>query len=167
MKLDTLLRLIVIAFLLAFVICFMSSCSPERKLQRLVKKHPELLEKDSVSVVIPPDTVRINSIVNTTLTELDTLLNDTCISEETKTKIKYIIKEKLVPQIIQGVFKDTTITKDGVVVLVRNTDKGLSVDVVYSKINLTLQPKWVDRNDKWYILIIMILLFLLIYSRRK
>jgi hypothetical protein len=155
---------LVFCFLAVLAMC---SCSPERKLQRLVKKHPELLQKDSVTVLIPQDTVRIDSIINNTFTELDTLLNDTCISEETKVKIKYLIKEKLVPQIIKGVFPDTIIKKDGVAIIITNTDKGLNVDVAYSKINLTLQPKWIDRNDKWYILVIMVLLFIIWLQSRK
>jgi len=56
-------RIIILATVLLVV------CSPERRLQRLLSRHPELHRTDTITVVVPADTV----MVRDTLTQHDTI----------------------------------------------------------------------------------------------
>jgi hypothetical protein len=165
---ENLLRAIVITLILIYLLIAFSSCSPERKLQRLVKNHPELLKQDTVSVELPKDTVKINTVVDNFITDLDTLLQDTCITEETRIKIKTIIKEKLVPQIIKGVVPDTTIEKDGIKIIIKNGETGIQFDVVHSKVEAVYNDSFIDEKYYWWLIAFLLLvIFLLAYLNRK
>jgi hypothetical protein len=67
------------------------SCSPQKKLHRLLKKHPELKEtqivrvKDTVHVVIPE--TRIDTVLS-----IQELIKDTIILEKEYLKAKFYIK---------------------------------------------------------------------------
>jgi len=55
--------------LLLFTAILLVGCSPERRLQRLLNKHPELHRTDTFTVVVPADTI----MVRDTLTQRDTI----------------------------------------------------------------------------------------------
>ena len=65
-------------------------CTPQKRLQRLLKHHPELLQKDTVTV---KDTFVINR------TQFDTIVNahfDTINIEKERVKIQLIKKDSLI-----------------------------------------------------------------------
>ena len=73
------------------LILLLTSCSPQKRLNRLVKKHPELV---STQVITIRDTIKDTISVVTTRVEHDTIFNflevhDTLIIQRDNLKIKY------------------------------------------------------------------------------
>ena len=67
---------------------FVNGCSPQRKLQRLVKRHPELMRVDTVRIM---DTVRIPSVRVDTLwsvREFHELLHDTIVLTNERLRVE-------------------------------------------------------------------------------
>lgn len=53
---------------IVFVLCLMVlACSPEKRLQKLLKKHPELLNKVDTVTVVRTDTITIDGIAADTM----------------------------------------------------------------------------------------------------
>lgn len=54
-------------YALIFLALALASCSPQKRLQRLLDKHPELTATDTVTVpvIVPPDTVRADLLIHT------------------------------------------------------------------------------------------------------
>jgi len=76
--------------LLLFVLLFLFSCTPQKRLQRLLKHHPELLQKDTIYL---KDTIITKAI------QIDTnfiFVNDTFFIEKEKFKIELIKKDKII-----------------------------------------------------------------------
>ena len=44
-----------------FILIFICSCSPQKKLQRLIKKHPELLTQDTLNLIIHDTIIVVNN----------------------------------------------------------------------------------------------------------
>lgn len=108
------------------------------------------------------DTVRIDSLVESFITELDTLLQDTCINEVTRVKIKYLFKDKFVPQIIKEAFRDTNITVNGVTIKLRNTSNGFDVIVLHKKAEIkAIEKKWYEEEWFWILIVILVTAFIL------
>ena len=55
-----------------FFIALLFACSPQKRLNRLVKKHPELVKTDTITV---KDTIRDTINVTTELVKLDTIFS--------------------------------------------------------------------------------------------
>jgi len=51
------------------ILAFIIACSPQKQLNRLIKKHPELLTQDTLNLIIH-DTVVIESVSHDTTTKL-------------------------------------------------------------------------------------------------
>lgn len=71
----------VIILIVMIILFLLGSCAPQKKLHRLLKKHPELVQKDTVRI---QDTIEINIPgvkVDTALT-LDEVHRDTLIIKE-------------------------------------------------------------------------------------
>lgn len=101
-------------FLLIFSLLgafFFASCSPERRLANLLKKHPQLVKTDTVfrhdTIIIPGSTVDTTFIHHIT--------KDTIIIRENNTTVKYFNDGKTV--YLQGKTDTTTIIKEVPVVI--------------------------------------------------
>ena len=70
---------------IALLILFLSSCSPQKRLQRLLKKNPELIELDTIRVI---DTVIIQRYDTTLINTIIRQDSVTLINTE-RIKIKY------------------------------------------------------------------------------
>jgi hypothetical protein len=69
----------IITFLLVF------GCSPQKKLQRLVKKHPELIKLDTIII---RDTIIIEDFVVDTITKME-YHDSTVVIDNSKVYLKY------------------------------------------------------------------------------
>lgn len=89
----------IFVFCIVLVTGIICSCSPEKRLQRLVSAHPELVRND---------TLRLSDTVITAGTEIDTvipvsLLNDTLIIEKEKLKLMFVeIHDSLFVEAVQS-----------------------------------------------------------------
>lgn len=72
-----------ILFSILIFLCF--SCSPQQRLQRLLKKNPQLIELDTIRVI---DTVIINNYTHDTITNIHLHDSTTVINNE-KVILKY------------------------------------------------------------------------------
>lgn len=70
---------------IALLILFLSSCSPQQRLQRLLKKNPQLIELDTIRVI---DTVIIDNYTYDTITNIHLHDSTTVINNE-KVILKY------------------------------------------------------------------------------
>lgn len=70
---------------IALLILFLSSCSPHQRLQRLLKKNPQLIELDTIRVI---DTVIIDNYTYDTITNIHLHDSTTVINNE-KVILKY------------------------------------------------------------------------------
>jgi len=70
---------------IALLILFLSSCSPQKRLQRLLKKNPQLIELDTIRVI---DTVIIDNYTYDTITNIHLHDSTTVINNE-KVILKY------------------------------------------------------------------------------
>lgn len=76
-------------YLVIFILFFVLSCSPAKKLQRLLAKHPELVKKDTLLFT---DTLVLPAIFTDTLAKLDRQKPDTILLFKDRLKIKVITK---------------------------------------------------------------------------
>lgn len=70
---------------IVLLILFLSSCSPQQRLQRLLKKNPQLIELDTIRVI---DTVIIDNYTYDTITNIHLHDSTTVINNE-KVILKY------------------------------------------------------------------------------
>jgi len=104
------MKLLARPFLFFFIVCLVtvSSCTPQKRLQRLLTTHPELrayTKQDSFEIL---RTVYIDTTITPltdnylVLTEIDTLLRDTCLANyklqitngKLKNRVKELFKQK-------------------------------------------------------------------------
>lgn len=124
------------------------SCSPQKKLNRLIAKHPELLQKDTLNVVIH-DTIVVETIHYDTITQLS-YHDSTIVVNNEKVFLKYFY-DTLTREIYHEVtcFGDTVyFTKE--------------VPVIIEKVvieELTWWEKWRDTIIIVGIIILLLILF--------
>jgi hypothetical protein len=99
------MKLLARPFLFFFIVCLVtvSSCTPQKRLQRLLTAHPELRayeKQDSFEILrtVYIDTTLVPTTDNyLVLTEIDTLLRDTCIQKangkEQRAKVSSRVKQ--------------------------------------------------------------------------
>ena len=129
------------------ILIFICSCSPQKKLQRLINKHPELLTQDTLNLIIH-DTVIVEKYNYDTITQLS-YHDSTIVVNNEKVYLKYFydtLRKEIYHEVI--CYGDTVyFTKE--------------VQVVVEKVvieELTWWEKW--RDTIIIIGIIIILLFL-------
>jgi len=129
------------------ILIFICSCSPQKKLQRLINKHPELLTQDTLNLVIH-DTIVVEKYNYDTITQLS-YHDSTIVVNNEKIYLKYFY-DTLTKEIYHEVtcFGDTVYFIKEVQVLV---DKVIVEE-------LTWWEKW--RDTIIIISIIILLLFL-------
>jgi len=125
-----------IAIVLMCIIC--TSCSPQKKLNRLVKKHPELIKVDTIKVH------------DTTITEH--VRKDTMLSWATLYDTAYIFKDKLSIRVvrvndsiyIRGECLPDTIVK--------------TIEVPYNYVNVVKTDKKINHNLLIFIFFLLLLI---------
>ena len=129
------------------ILIFICSCSPQKKLQRLINKHPELLTQDTLNLIIH-DTVIVEKYNYDTITQLS-YHDSTIVVNNEKVYLKYFydtLRKEIYHEVI--CYGDTVyFTKE--------------VQVVVEKViieELTWWEKW--RDTIIIIGIIILLLFL-------
>jgi len=129
------------------ILIFICSCSPQKKLQRLINKHPELLTQDTLNLIIH-DTIVVEKYNYDTITQLS-YHDSTIVVNNEKIYLKYFY-DTLTKEIYHEVtcFGDTVYFIKEVQVLV---DKVIVEE-------LTWWEKW--RDTIIIISIIILLLFL-------
>lgn len=129
------------------ILIFICSCSPQKKLQRLINKHPELLTQDTLNLIIH-DTVIVEKYNYDTITQLS-YHDSTIVVNNEKVYLKYFydtLRKEIYHEVI--CYGDTVyFTKE--------------VQVIVEKVvieELTWWEKW--RDTIIIIGIIILLLFL-------
>ena len=69
------------------ILIFICSCSPQKKLQRLINKHPELLTQDTLNLIIH-DTIVVEKYNYDTITQLS-YHDSTIVVNNEKVYLKY------------------------------------------------------------------------------
>ena len=134
------------------IIVVMFSCSPQKKLQRLVNKHPELMQKDTMFVEIH-DTIYIESTSFDTITQL--FGSDTIITIDNSTlTLKYFYDT-----ITKNIYHDVLIKKDTIFY-----EREISVPI--EKIVIQ-ELTWWQKNNQWVIFLVVLFTLALIFQKIK
>ena len=134
------------------IIVVMFSCSPQKKLQRLVNKHPELMQKDTIFVEIH-DTIYIESTSFDTITQL--FGSDTIITIDNSTlTLKYFYDT-----ITKNIYHDVLIKKDTIFY-----EREISVPI--EKIVIQ-ELTWWQKNNQWVIFLVVLFTLALIFQKIK
>lgn len=135
--------------ILGTLLVMLLGCSPEKRMQRLVKNNPELVKTDTINVI---DTVEIvtNRVHTDTVTSLHTFLSDTVVIEKENLTVRTYVHNDSV--YIEG--ECDTIRVETI------REIAVPVDRVEVK---EVQSKWI-----WPLVFICVFLaFTLIYSLRR
>lgn len=133
---------------LGCIVFALISCSPEKKLQRLVKKHPELLKKDTIYI---HDTILTKEIKT-----------DTFFVSKKTTDTFYLDKEKLKIQIIrqrETIRVSAQVKQDTIFI-----EKKIPVEKIHVKYDY-INP--LLNKIMLLSLLLLIILILLLYDKRK
>jgi len=134
------------------IIVVMFSCSPQKKLQRLVNKHPELMQKDTIFVEIH-DTIYIESTSFDTVTQFFHSDTITVINSERLT-LKYFYDT-----ITKNIYHDVLIKKDTIFY-----EREISVPI--EKIVIQ-ELTWWQKNNQWVIFLVVLFTLALIFQKIK
>ena len=95
---------------LILVGCFLISCNPQKRLQRMVKKHPELIKVDTLHFV---DTITLMTqrVHQDTVTNLQSITHDTLIITKENLTVKTIYNYETDSIYIYGECDSDTITQ--------------------------------------------------------
>jgi hypothetical protein len=140
------LSIAAIALLLLYIFLCLFGCSPERRMSRLVKKHPELLTKD---------TLRITDTLITKGTLIDSTFyftGDTIYIHDSILTIKYFYNNETQKHYIEGKVKPDTIIKE--------------IKIPYDRV-VVKNLNWWQENKDWIILVLPILVVLGMFYRKK
>lgn len=175
---------LIVATMVAFAVC---SCSPQQRLSRLVKKHPHLITKDTLTVrdtITIPQTasygeVNINtdtSVLNATIDSVFASHADTIYLENSV--LVNTLKDALKRALNRGkhVYLDTTLIsenhilklsiKNGTIFYeIITPEKTITTEkkVTYDKIEVAPTPTFLEKSGKRLINIITILIFLFVF----
>ena len=130
------------------LILLLIACSPQKKLNRLISKHPELLQKDTLNLVIH-DTIIVESIHYDTTTQLY-YHDSTIVVNNEKVYLKYFYDT-----LTREIFHEVTCYGDTVFYT-------KEVPVVVEKVvveELTWWEKWRDTIIIVGIVILLLILF--------
>lgn len=121
-----------------------TSCSPQKKLNRLVKKHPELVRQDTIKIV---DTIYIQQVNIDTVTKIIEHDSVVVINND-KVLLKYFYDT-----LRQEIYHDVTCKEDTVIY-----EREIVHDTIEVKPNYT---------TFWWVLILSILVAFLFWKNRK
>ena len=143
------MRRIVIYLSLLFLL---TNCSPHKRLQRLVAKHPELLEMDTLKIAIH-DTIVLETVSHDTTTQF--IFHDSTI----------IVNNK---EVFAKYFYDTVTREfhhyieckgDTVTIII---EKEIPVEKVVIK-----ELTWWEKNSQWIYILLAVLVGSLIFQKLK
>ena len=129
------------------ILIFICSCSPQKKLQRLINKHPELLTQDTLNLIIH-DTIVVEKYNYDTITQLS-YHDSTIVVNNEKIYLKYFYDT-----LTKEIYHEVTCFGDTVYFI---KEVQVFVDKVIVE-ELTWWEKW--RDTIIIISIIILLLFL-------
>lgn len=131
-----------------FLIALLFSCSPQKRLNRLIKKHPELVKTDTILV---RDTIRDTINVTTDLTRVDTIFSFSQVFDTIT-----ITKDNLTVRY----YHDTVYDK----VYISGECDTIWVEVPYEKIveyKVPCDNVVVEENIQWWYWLLLLLLILI------
>jgi hypothetical protein len=175
---------LIVAITVAFVAC---SCSPQQRLSRLVKKHPHLITKDTLTVrdtITIPQTTSAGEVklitdtlaLNATIDSIFASHKDTVYLENTTlvNSLKVALKRALNSS--KHVYLDTTITaenhilklsiKNGAIyyeIISPETTITTEKKVTYDKIEVAPEPTFLEKAGNRLINMITALVFLFVF----
>ena len=128
---------------LILILLILTSCNAEKKLQRLVKKNPELKKADTITI---QDTLTVitNKVQTDTVTSLKSITNDTLIITKENLTVKTVYNYETDSIFVYGECDTDTITKI------------IERQIPYNKIEVKKQK---DLRI-WFILVVVVLIFL-------
>jgi len=132
---------------LLLLLVFVSSCDVEQRLARIVKRHPELIKRDTVRVI---DTIVVKGVTKDSTFYYRT--SDTVIIQKDKLEIKYFFNNSDSTVFIQGQCKGDTIYRDKIIYV-----NNLEVEKV-----LTWKQRvkiWFVDNWWWILIVVSIIVF--------
>ena len=132
------------------ILILIVACSPQKKLNRLIKKHPELLKKDTLTVYIH-DTIIIESVSHDTVTKLSHH-DSTIVYNSEKVYLKYFYDT-----LTREIFHEVTCYGDTVYYT-------KEVPVVVEKV-VVEELTWWQKHRDIIIIIALMLLGLVIFKK--
>lgn len=129
----SLLRLLYIAIALSLLICSGSSCTAQKRLNRLCRKNPNICKRDTTWNTLR-DTLIINSVSYDTLFKASKN-NDTIIINKDRLTVKYFYN-----------------AKDSTVYLSGNCDSAIKyIEIRYPQYTqeVTIKKTWIDKLTLW------------------
>ena len=131
-------RAIIYFTLLTFIILLLASCSPQKRLHRLVKKHPELSRVDTIKI---QDTIIVPGIKTDTVFS-SLLLHDTVTITKENLQIKLI-------EINDTIYLDAEVRADTVI---------LTREILVDRI-IHVEPEkwWIEYWWVWGIVLLIII----------
>ena len=143
------MRRFVTYFILLLVLI---SCSPQKRLQRLVKNHPQLMQKDTIIVEVH-DTIIVESSSIDTITQFFHSDTITVINSERLT-LKYFYDT-----ITKNIYHDVLIKTD---TIFYETQIPVEVERVVIQ-----ELTWWQKNNQWVIFLIVLFSLGLIFQKIK
>lgn len=126
---------------LLIILVIFCGCNPAQHLARFVKRHPELLKKDTIRVI---DTIVVKGVTKDSTFYYRT--SDTVIIQKDKLEIKYFFNNNDSTVFIQGKCKGDTIYKDKIIYV--NSIEVEKVLTWKQRIKIWLVDNW------WWILLL-------------
>jgi hypothetical protein len=136
------------------IFSFLISCSPQKKLNRLVKKHPELMTKDTLLIKIQ-DTIVVTEIKHDTISQL--FYNDTIkIIDRTIDNSRVVLKY-FYDTLTRNIYHDLKVETDTIFI-----EK--QVPVIVDRIEIK-ELSWWQKNNFWVIGLLVAFLLAIIYKK--
>jgi hypothetical protein len=130
----------------------MFSCSPQKRLQRLIQHHPELMERDTMIVEVH-DTIFVESSSIDTITQFFHSDTITVINSE-KLTLKYFYDT-----ITKNIYHDVLVKTD---TIFYQTEIPIEVERVVIK-----ELTWWEKNNQWIIFLIVLFTLGMIFQKIK
>lgn len=131
-----------------FSLCLLAfSCNPERRISRIIKKHPELLVKDTL--VIQDTTITKGTIVDS----LFYFPGDTVIIRDSILTIKYFYNKETQKHFIEGKVKPDTIYK--------------TIKVPYEKVVVKPLTWWQENKDLMVLIALVSLILFVLWKKNR
>jgi len=144
--------------LLPIILILLVSCSPQRRINRIVKKHPELLVNDTIKVIdtLVIDAIKFDTIikVNQNVSGVDSILNSFKGKIDSLTHLKlgndikyYITQRKTIEDTLHHFQDDLEVLiwqdENGINVKVNKPEEEIirEIQVPYEKIQVTTMAK--------------------------
>lgn len=136
----------------SILLLLMFSCSPQKRLQRLIQHHPELMERDTMIVEVH-DTIFVESSSIDTITQFFHSDTITVINSE-KLTLKYFYDT-----ITKNIYHDVLVKTD---TIFYQTEIPIEVERVVIK-----ELTWWEKNNQWIIFLIVLFTLGMIFQKIK